>query len=270
MPANLRGSVQHFYHFMFGYVLPFLEHASALRDTHRFLVRDCGPLNHLLAELDGFRLQVISAHTLLSGLVGVNEEVGKTPRMIVPGFDSPRAYARDRLLRIRRVVQDLYGERIAAAAASHPATASDRLVLVVDRAPPSPFYRSAASEVRTAGAERRSVPNMAEVHAAIAARHDTLLVRLEGCSLFEQIHLFSRAWRVVGQHGAGLAHMIWARPDAGLVEILPAENGPSVLPPVRLVHFQRLCAVLGLAWNPVMQAGHHAPVDPTDILAALG
>ena len=40
VPANQGGSVQHFYHFLFGYLLPFVEHCHALRPTHRFLLRD--------------------------------------------------------------------------------------------------------------------------------------------------------------------------------------------------------------------------------------
>lgn len=269
VPANQGGSVQHFYHFLLGYMLPFVEHCHALRPTHRFLLRDCGPMNPLLRELDGFRIEIIPANLVLTSLVGVNEVVGHLPKIVVPGFDSPRFYARDRFLRCRAVMADLYGAQIAAAAVKYPAAASDRLVLLVDRAAPDPFYDTAASENRSAGAARRSVPNMAELHAAVATRHDALLVRLEECSLFEQIHLFSRAWRVVGQHGAGLAHMIWARRDAGLVEILP---NPRQQPLAGIAHanfFQGICNRLDLPWRVVLQADQHAPVAPQEILAAL-
>lgn len=270
VPANQGGSVQHFYHFLFGYLLPFLEHCHALRATHRFLLRDCGPMNRLLRELDGFTIETIPTNLMLTSLVGTNEVVGHLPKIVAPGFDSPRFYALDRFMRCRAVMAELYRDRFAAAAARFPATASDRLVLLVERAPPDPFYDTAASENRSGGSARRSVPNMAELHAAIATRHDALLVRLEDCSLFEQIHLFSRAWRVVGQHGAGLAHMIWARSAGGLIEILP---NPRQQPLGAIAHanfFQGICRRLDLPWHAVMQADQHAPVAPEEILAALG
>ena len=142
--------------------------------------------------------------------------------------------------------------------------------MAIDRAPPDPFYNTAASENRSSGAARRSVPNMAELHAAIASRHDVALIRLEESSLFEQVHLFSRAWRVVGQHGAGLAHMIWARPDAGLVEILPNPQQQPLGGIANVAYFRGICARLGLPWQAVMQADRHAPVAPEEILTAIG
>jgi hypothetical protein len=269
VPGNYGGSVQHFYHFLLGYLLPFLEQCHRLRPTHRFMFRDCGPMNDLLRQLDGFLIDTLPANFVLSSLVGLNKANSAIPRIIVPGFDLPSAYERDRFVRCRKVMQALYGAQIAAASAKYPATASDRLVLVIDRAPPHPFYNTAASENRSAGAARRSVPNMAEIGDMIAARHDVLLVRLEECSLFEQIHLFSRAWRVVGQHGAGLAHMIWARPDAGLVEIIPNPGRQALEMIPNADYFRGICDALAMAWCPVLQADQHAAVPPEEILAAL-
>ncbi len=269
VPANRGGSVQHFYHFLFGYLLPFLDYCQALRPTHHFLMRDCGPMNRLLRELDGFTITHVPANIVLTSVIGLNEVVGGFPKIILPGFDLPAAYARDRFLRSRTVMRDLYGERIAAAAARYPQAASDRLVLVIERAPPDPFYETAAAENRSAGAARRSVPNIEELRAAIATRHDTLAVRLEECTLFEQIHLFSRAWRVMGQHGAGLAHMIWARPDAALVEILPNPDNRPIQRIANGDYFRGICNGLGLPWRAVMQASRHAPVAPEEVLSAL-
>jgi hypothetical protein len=269
VPANLGGSVQHFYHFLFGYMLPFVEHCHALRLGHRFVLRDCGPMNRLLRQLDGFSISLVRPHLLLSSLVGANIDHGRAAKLIAPGFDDPRAYRRDRFVQVREAIQGLYGERIAAAAARWPATASDRLVLLVDRAPSLPFYESPAAENPGSGAGRRSVPNMADIQQVVAATADTALVRLEECDLFEQILLFSRAWRVVGQHGAGLAHMIWARPGAGLVEIMP---NPGDLPVARVPNvrfFSGICQTLGMGWRPVMQADNHAAIPPTAVLEAL-
>lgn len=269
VPANLGGSVQHFYHFLFGYMLPFIEHCHALRHGHRFVLRDCGPMNRLLEQLDGFRIGLTSPHMVLSAVISANVSDGRLARLVAPGFDHPEAYRRDRFLRVRETMQVLYGDRIAAAAARWPAAASDRMVLLVDRAPSPAFYQTGASEVRGSGASRRSVRNMDEVREALTATGDLVTVRLEDCDLFEQILLFSRAWRVVGQHGAGLAHMIWSRPGAGLVEVLP---NPRKLPVPRIPHsgyFAGICRTLGLGWKPAIQAHDHAAIPPAAVLEAL-
>jgi len=269
VPANLGGSVQHFYHFLFGYMLPFVEHCRDLRHGHRFILRDSGPMNRLLGQLDGFRIALTSPHMVLSTVVASNVSDGRLARLIAPGFDHPDAYRRDRFQRVREAIQALYGDRIAAAAARWPAAASDRMVVLVDRAPSPAFYQTAAAEIRGSGASRRSVRNMAEVQEALAPSGDLVTVRLEECDLFEQILLFSRAWRVVGQHGAGLAHMIWARPGAGLVEILP---NPRKLPVARIPHsgfFAGICRTLGLGWNPAIQPHDHAAIPPAAVLEAL-
>jgi hypothetical protein len=269
VPGNIGGSVEHFYHFMFGYLLPFLEHCHGMRGSHRFAMRDCGPMNRLFKDLGGFHIATRPVHRMLEAMVGVAPASGGIARIVIPGFDAPGAYSAERFRRIRRIVARLYGAQIDAFAAAHPKAASERLVLVIDRAPPPPEHLAEGTEVKSGGSARRSVPNMAEVFDAIAARHDAMLVRLEECSLFEQVFLFSRAWRVVAQHGAALSHLIWARADAGLVEIMP---NPKEVPDDQLwqaAYFAALCRSMEVGRQVVKQGPPHAPVDPAAVLGAL-
>lgn len=269
VPANRGGSVEHFYHFLFGYLLPFIEACHPLRDTRRFLLRDCGPMNRLMDEMAGFEIRRWPAGMVLAAVVGSNPSLAAVARLVPPGFDVPQAYDAARLRGLRRLVTALFAAALAAADARHPAAADDRLVLLVDRAPPDPFYASGRAEAPGAGAQRRSIPNMAELQAVLAVRHRTLLVRLEELPFFDQVLLFSRAWRVVGQHGAGLAHMIWAREDAGLVEAVPTRPGVPIDQVAHVEHFRGLCRTLGLGWRGVPQHGDHARVEPGRVLAAL-
>jgi hypothetical protein len=269
VPANRGGSVEHFYHFLFGYLLPFLDICHTLRGERRFLLRDCGPMNRLLRELDGFDIALRPAWHILGSVVANNPSLGVIPKLIAPGFDTPSAHDGATFRRLRAIVPRLFAARLAEAAQRHPQAASDRLVLVIDRAPQDPFYATPRAEKRGAGAEVRSIPNMAEVHAAVAARHDALLVQLEALPFFDQVYLFSRAWRVVGQHGAGLSHMIWAREGAALIEAIPS---PSGVPPAKVAfadYFRGICRALGLAWHPVLQDGNHAPLPPERVLRGL-
>ena len=269
VPANRGGSVEHFYHFLFGYLLPFLDICHPLRGHQQFLLRDCGPMNRLLRELDGFDIAQMPSWKILGSVLANNPSLGAIPKLIAPGFDAPHAYDAAAFRRLRALVQDLFAHRLAAAAARHPRAAAGRLVLMIDRAPQDPFYATPRAEKRGAGAEIRSIPNMAEVHAAIAARYDTLLVRLETLPFFDQVYLFLHAWRVVGQHGAGLAHMIWAREDAALVEAIPSPDGVPVDQVAFAEIFRGICRTLGLRWHGVLQANDHAPLPPAHVLNGL-
>jgi hypothetical protein len=270
VPANRGGSVEHFYHFLFGYLLPFLDTCHPLRAERRFMLRDCGPMNRLLHELDGFEIALQPPSMMLGSMVGTNPALAALPKLIAPGFDAPTAYRADTFQRLRALLPRLFPQRLAAAAARHPYAASDRMVLVIDRAAPDPFYATPRSEKRGAGSAVRSIPNMAEVFAAVAQAHDAHLVQLEPLPFFDQVYLFSRAWRVVGQHGAGLAHMLWAREGAALVEAIPSPDGVAPAKVAFAAFFRGICRALDLAWHPVLQDGDHAPVPPERVLHALG
>lgn len=269
VPGNLDGSVEHFYHFMFGYLLPFIEHCHGMRASHRFQMRDCGPMNRVFGDLGGFQIGIRPVHKMLAVVVGMAPASAGLARIVIPGFDVPQAYSAERFRRIRRIFARLYGPQIDGFATAHPAAASDRLVLVIDRAPPPAAYLRAGTEAPSGGSARRSVPNMPEVFEAIAARHDAMLMRLEELPLFEQIFLFSRAWRIVAQHGAALSHLIWARPDAGLVEILPNPGGLAPDQAPREGYFRMLCECMAIARRVVGQESEHAPVEPGAVLQAL-
>ena len=74
---------------------------------------------------------------------------------------------------------------------------------------------------------------------------------------------------MVGQHGAGLAHMLWAPMGGGLVEILPNPGRKPVQAVPNGTYFRNLCTVLGLGWQVVRQEDSHSPVAPGEILAAI-
>ncbi len=269
VPANRGGSIEHFYHFLLGYLLPFLDVCHPLRDHRRFLLRDCGPMQEVLRQMDGFEIDTRPPAMVLGCVVGSVPALAKVPRLTVLGFDDPAAYEAATFRRLRALIPALFGDSLSAAAARHPRAQSNRLVLLVERAPPHPHYLSKQSEAPGGGAQRRSIPNMDALHEAIAARHETLRVRLEELPFFDQVYLFSRAWRVVGQHGAGLAHMLWAREDAALVEAVPTSPGVPVGRVAHAAFFRGICQALGMAWHGVPQLGDHAPVDPARVLHAL-
>jgi capsular polysaccharide biosynthesis protein len=70
------------------------------------------------------------------------------------------------------------------------------------------------------GSAARPMTNEAEVEAALAA-HGYVTVRLEEMPLRRQVALLRGAEAVVAPHGAGLAHLLTARPGLSVFELMP-------------------------------------------------
>ena len=100
IPGNLGGSVEHVHHLMPGYLLPFMEPCQGMRGSHRFLVRDCGPMNPVLGALTGFQFNVRPVHKVLEVMVGMVPGSTAMPRIMIPGFDAPHVYSPERFRRI--------------------------------------------------------------------------------------------------------------------------------------------------------------------------
>jgi hypothetical protein len=255
LPGLSHGTLDNYFHFMFGYLLPFIEIFSPIRRGQRFQFCDCGPMNRILLNLPGFNTQVVAAQHMVMAMSGAFAAMGGRPRITVPGFDSEQAYSLPRFIRVREAMSRHFGPQIQAAAAAFPAASEERFVLMVDRAPPHPYYEGEVVMTNVSGTARRSVPNMAELTGAVGARYPVVLVRLEELDLFQQIHLFARAWRVVAQHGAGLANLIWMRKGATVVEIVPSTPESKVRD-----YFGPLAKMLGLSRVVVPQDDLHAAV----------
>ena len=82
-------------------------------------------------------------------------------------------------------------------------------------------------------AKNRRLVNEADVLAALPAGFER--VATESMGVREQAVLFSKAAVIVAPHGAGLTNLLFARPGALVVELVPAED-----PPVTYEHFATL------------------------------
>src|SRR5262249_49051700 len=95
-------------------------------------------------------------------------------------------------------------------------------ILAIDRGEAHPFYLSASAEAKSAGTARRSGPNHGEIVEMVSRRAGPVLsLKLENLPLAQQIALFSAADMIIAQHGAALSNLIWAKPGAGVIEIMP-------------------------------------------------
>jgi hypothetical protein len=275
LPSERQGSHQHYYHFLLGNVLPLFALPAALREGREWMFCDPGPLATVLVELGvepiarrSFRSLTRSLRTRSmwprSELLAdrYRHLAHSVPLPLAPGLEAMRLegfddHDTDAAPGIHCGVQSIL-ERLGRRAP--PSTD----IVLVDRGDPDPFYTTHAV-FRGSGKSRRSLPNMAEIGAALADElgASVTTVRLEGLGLGEQIDLFAGARLVVAQHGAALANLVWCSPQTRVLEVVPR------MPlGVDVDHFKRLSKGFALRYFRLEQDGPHAPVAPHSVVAA--
>jgi len=234
-PLNVEGSVEHYFHFLFGYLIPFLRNMPP-HDGNTYLFRDCGPLmNPILLSLPGYDAKLLGRDKPDCALGFPGHD-----NVDFPGMDMPS---------VRDMLVGIFG------AVATPS----KEVLVVDRAEPHPFYESKA-EIKNSGRSRRSVPNMGEVFESIRGSMPARLVVLEGMTLRDQIELFLSHNTFVMQHGASMANLLFARRGSIVLEFRSDETRDF---------YARMISSLGLRRSWLRQDHDHAAVDPEEALALL-
>jgi hypothetical protein len=253
VPRNWGGSVQTFYHFLLGYFLPvtlWLERGG----MSSIVLRDCGPMNAWFDLLPpDAEVEIVQPGVALAAVTG------KWMRYrAIRGLDDPAHFDASRLRAARAAVLARIG-------------GADRLtphrVLVVDRGSSDAFHSGPGSETEMSGRQRRSTPNLAAVVASLSFTCPVDVVDTATLAPVEQIRAVRDARVLVGQHGAGLAHMLWLEQGASVVEIQPP------LPDEARDLFARLAATLGHDYVRIQQESVHAPVDAEllrSCLASLG
>jgi hypothetical protein len=91
---------------------------------------------------------------------------------------------------------------------------------------------------------RRPLENELDVEHMLAAQGFTS-IQFGGLPLWQQIAIAASAKRIIAPHGAGLAHIVFARPSLKVLEILPIMDGAYLL----RFNYARLSTVLGLDYT---------------------
>jgi hypothetical protein len=246
VPMQQWGHIDHFYHYLLGYLLPIVQRFADSAERPKIAVADCGPMSRHFASLVGWEIESVQRSVDVTGMY---QEV-----MALPGWDHFRAYDATKIREVTSYLSQLW--RIESLRQSTPN------ITVIDRQPPEAYYTN-ASVARGAGAQRRSVANLDEVvrelqHAGIGK---VQAVALEEMSLPEQAETFSNSDVIVAQHGAALANLVWCRPGTLVVEIVDVRYRPDA--------FRSLAQVLDLVHVRVPQAHAHARVDIGAVTSAV-
>jgi hypothetical protein len=240
VPNQWSGSVQQYYHFLLGYLAPmqlWLDRADATQIT----VRDCGPMNRWFTALpDDVDVEIMQVGHFLHVFAGRLQ-----PAKVLRGLDFPQEFNSRKLAHFRSLmlknlnVEDLPGSRWT----------------VIDRSVTDPFYSTAESEIDLAGAARRSVPNLRTWAESVKSEIPLDVFEATDLDIREQVSRFTKTAVLIGQHGAGLAHMVFMKPGGVVVEIHPP------LPAEAIETFSLLAAACGHEYVRVPQSGVHVEID---------
>ena len=245
VPNQWSGSVQEYYHFLLGYLGPVLVWREKHPDA-QIAMRDCGPMQPWIDTLlDDADLVMLNPGAMLHLFAG------KVHRAtVLRGFDDPQRFDAGKLRAFRDIALRKAG--IEPGPRQH--------ITVIDRATAGEFNETAAAEVPASGAAVRSVPNLRAAIEQAGLGGRAQIMDAAHVAPRDQMTRFAETGLLIGQHGAGLANMLWMPAGSTVVEILPPS--PPWVEPI----FTNLATALGHRIHVVRQEGPHAPVD-VDALA---
>lgn len=259
---NRGGSVEHFYHFLLGFLFP-LAIAKTRLDELGFsgpiYVRSCGPMDRILAELAFPNVRIVEKTEHLYNSSRTSIDGRPLVQKSVSGMDFTNGnYPAEGIIKAKDIIRAHLSLKITALGY----TQSNRKgVLLINRSINS-FYSSPSSEIKAAGLQRRSISNFSDVEMALRRNFtDVNSVVLEHSPFMEQIYLFGSSDIIVAQHGAALTNIVWCKPNTLVVEIAPTGYRTTCFPP--------LSRHLGLIHRLVRQDGMHGDCDISDLISKV-
>jgi len=243
VPAQWQGSVEHFYHFFFGYFMPIALWLEK-NPTQQVFLRDCGPMNPWLELFSPeTEIEFIPAGVMLQRVLTNRQE-----NQIFWGWDNPTHFQKSTIVRLRKVIERRldFNQQISDVLSTK--------VTILVRKTALEFFESRA-EVQGSGAAARSIPNLHSVSNLLADDLDVTFLETADKTPREQIEILRNTKVLVAQHGAGLSNMIWMKPGTLVIEIQPP------LPQTIDSIFSNLAAAAGLRHTLFRQEHEHAEID---------
>ena len=258
------GSPEHFFHFLWGYLLPALHviHTATDTESSRYLFRSCGPVMDALTSevmhLFKYPFRIVSSPS--------NEDANGTTRLLIPRWDlglyrapllTQDTVTSSHFLRMREELKQhkalrnaleatTYMADLAAAIAHVKSVVIEKVnavaldtdlatyagcYLILARSPEPEFYaRGGEAEIPLYGTSRRALLGIKEAARHLRQKYIPIRAFEPGkYSLTAQIKVFQRCRGVIGIRGAEFANMIWMQPRSQVLLIEPGcMNWPSV------------------------------------------
>lgn len=282
------GSPEHFFHYLWGYLLPSLHLIlQTAREQTTYVVSSCGPVmdavTRNLMELCGVDYAIAEQELIEGATLRVPRwDVALLQRLLVAPEDGQ--YSHLEVLR-----RQLHSTELIQAY-TRPAFEQDLLAAItavvtyitacVDRslderpsAPPQPTYLLLARSAEPAfygqeggaavagyGTSRRGLTGLHDASAALAQWGiNAMVFEPGGCSLIQQIQAFRSCAGIVAIKGAELGNLAWLAPGSRVVVARPARMRT---PPVQ----RCLADLLGLPYYEFVVDGNFPRLDP-DVVA---
>lgn len=259
-PHNFAGNLDHYHHNFGAVFLPLIELLTigVLPRGGRVALPDCGPVQdegHEFLKSYGIEVNVYPRKFL-----NLVQRVPGCSHLHLPSYDL--SYQSDWWLKPHQI--EMIREAVFRFAGVEPGADASEIprVLLIDRAPPAEYYNRKGSSTGTSGAQRRSIPNCDEIQAELNQFCEVDRVFLEHLTLRDKIARFQRADVVVGQMGAGMNGLLWARPGVAVVEIHPLDHLHR-----DFAVYGNMASRLGLIHYRIIQGKPHDPVNPSMVAA---
>ncbi len=250
VPATWQGSVEHFYHFLMGYFVPLVRWQEQT-GRMEFSVRECGPMNpwfNLLRPQSDVDLMTPS--WMLQRYLTHKQEY-----RVFHEWDDPRRFHKRTLRHVASTVLSRIQQE--------ETPSRDHQITVIERRPSPDFYLTGSSDAYASGSDWRSVPNLQEVVDRLQGMGEVQLIDTAILKPVEQVQLLAETDVLIGQHGAGLANMMWMKPGSIVIEIQP----PLIAPIDRI--FASLAGAISLNHLTVAQTDEHAPIEAAAVERAV-
>lgn len=263
---NFHGSLQHYYHFLFAFIIPLIRVWNAITTSPyvpNIFVRSCAVMDDLLNQLrlPGLVIMDVTEHAAMYDRHAQSPNSAGLQFITLDGYDDPVRYDDGVFESVKDLLCFRFSDEIRKETKeiNECFTGAGQRIVIIKRLPADKFYSEAECEIKTAGSERRSLANVEELCAAASLYSDNVVVAaLEGRNLFYQMALFAAADIIIAQHGAALGNLIWSRDTTSVIEIVPKERKDGIQ---ECDYFGDLARCLSLRYYRLWQELPHGPVD---------
>lgn len=252
---NSFGSVEHYYHFFLGFLLPLIYWYTYIKKENysKIMIRSC--------EIMDKHLNFINIPELIIMNKNEHKEIknrgDKDIEFIsIVGFDNPTInnsheinFAKKSLLNLLKFnyVENNIKNK-------YPTIA------LIDRKKSDPFYLSNNSEIKFSGSDKRSIPNFDQLVKSIS-NLNPIVYYLEDSSLEEQIKIFKDSDIIIAQHGASLSNIIFCKKNTFVVEICHQSLIDTFLE-IGIDLYKDLSLQMNLKFFRIIQSHNHSEIDP--------
>ena len=248
---TLGGSITHYYHFLLGFLIPFILDISTEDYSKKtYIFNDIfGPMTKIMLQLP------------LDIKIGFKSKIKYKTRYWKP-LDVNIKERQEKLYTIFTfknyiTIQLLFNKLQKQYELTLPIIKYD--VILIERKVDisyktteykkknNPFYEI----YKTSGNERRSIVNFDELYLFCVSyykKYKILKISLEHLPFFEQYNLFNNAKIVILQHGAAVGNVIFMKPNTTIIEFIPqtifVKTDSNIFPPLSITckvnHYQYL------------------------------